>query len=132
MLWLGSLQAAINRDFGSLDVMKERLSAATVGIQGSGWGWLGYNKVSGKLQIATCPNQVRFFSGANFYKLLIGRCSLWASEENRDDSCTIFFYSLIRLFKRKSQLDSSFVDRGTYYPNRDHPLVALEHVPPIK
>ena len=26
-------------------------------IQGSGWGWLGYNKDSGKLQIAACPNQ---------------------------------------------------------------------------
>ena len=25
--------------------------------QGSGWGWLGYNKASGKLAIAACPNQ---------------------------------------------------------------------------
>ena len=27
-------------------------------MQGSGWGWLGYNKAAGKLQIATCANQV--------------------------------------------------------------------------
>lgn len=78
MQLMGSLQAAINRDFGSLDVMKERLSAATVGIQGSGWGWLGYNKVSGKLQIATCPNQVGYLSCTNKETLLIGRCSLRA------------------------------------------------------
>ena len=26
-------------------------------VQGSGWGWLGYNKASGKLAIAACPNQ---------------------------------------------------------------------------
>jgi superoxide dismutase len=26
-------------------------------LQGSGWGWLGYNKAAGKLQIAACPNQ---------------------------------------------------------------------------
>ena len=26
-------------------------------IQGSGWGWLGWNKVSQKLQVETCQNQ---------------------------------------------------------------------------
>lgn len=37
--------------------MKNQLAAASVGVQGSGWGWLGYNKQSKKLQIATCLNQ---------------------------------------------------------------------------
>ena len=37
--------------------MKTKLSASTVAVQGSGWGWLGFNKDSGKLQIAACPNQ---------------------------------------------------------------------------
>ena len=31
-------------------------------LQGSGWGWLGYNKAAGKLQIAACPNQVNFYT----------------------------------------------------------------------
>merc|ERR1719318_1815179 len=53
----GPLAEAINRDFGSLDAMKAKLSASTVAVQGSGWGWLGYDKASGKLQIATCANQ---------------------------------------------------------------------------
>jgi len=53
----GPLAEAINRDFGSFEAMKEKLSASTVAVQGSGWGWLGYNKGSGKLQIAACPNQ---------------------------------------------------------------------------
>ena len=26
-------------------------------FQGSGWGWLGYNRTGGKLEIATCANQ---------------------------------------------------------------------------
>ena len=51
------LMAAINRDFGSLDTLKEKLSASTVAVQGSGWGWLGFNKTAKKLQIATCANQ---------------------------------------------------------------------------
>jgi len=53
----GPLMDAIARDFGSLEAMQEKLSAATVAVQGSGWGWLGYNKTAKKLQIATCANQ---------------------------------------------------------------------------
>ncbi|XP_046969613.1 superoxide dismutase [Mn], mitochondrial [Vanessa cardui] len=51
------LNKAIEKDFGSWDNMKNQLAAASVGVQGSGWGWLGYNKLMKKLQIATCPNQ---------------------------------------------------------------------------
>ena len=38
--FLGDLMEAIKRDFGSFDQMKEKLSASSVGVQGSGWGWL--------------------------------------------------------------------------------------------
>lgn len=53
----GALLSAIERDFGSVATLKQKLSAATVGIQGSGWGWLGYDKEAGRLKIATCANQ---------------------------------------------------------------------------
>ena len=53
----GELLAAINRDFGSFDQFKAKMSAATVAVQGSGWGWLGFNKEANRLQIATCANQ---------------------------------------------------------------------------
>ena len=53
----GDLLKAINRDFGSVSAMQERLSNASIAVQGSGWGWLGLNKIEKKLQIATCPNQ---------------------------------------------------------------------------
>lgn len=53
----GDLLNAIKKDFGSVSAMQERLSAASIAIQGSGWGWLGYNKTDKKLQIATCSNQ---------------------------------------------------------------------------
>ncbi|KAL4710911.1 hypothetical protein ACJJTC_002541 [Scirpophaga incertulas] len=51
------LTKAVEKDFGSWDNMKNQLAAASVGVQGSGWGWLGYNKQSKKIQIATCQNQ---------------------------------------------------------------------------
>ena len=33
------------------------MNGTTAGIQGSGWGWLGYNPETGKLEIVTTPNQ---------------------------------------------------------------------------
>ena len=53
----GELMDAIKRDFGSFQNLKDKLSASTVAVQGSGWGWLGYNKDSGRLQLAACSNQ---------------------------------------------------------------------------
>jgi len=53
----GELMSAIQKDFGSFENFKNNLSAATVAIQGSGWGWLGYNKTTKTLAISTQPNQ---------------------------------------------------------------------------
>ncbi len=53
----GALAEAINQQYGSLEKFIEIFSAKTVGIQGSGWGWLGYNKEQNKLCIVTCDNQ---------------------------------------------------------------------------
>ena len=53
----GALSEQINKDFGSFDKMVVQLSNASVGVQGSGWGWLGYNRQDQRLQIATCSNQ---------------------------------------------------------------------------
>jgi len=53
----GELSQMIERDFHSFDSFKERFNATAVAIQGSGWCWLGYNKGTKKLEIATCANQ---------------------------------------------------------------------------
>lgn len=47
----GDLADAINRDFGSFDSFRQRLTAATTSVQGSGWGVLGYEPVAGRLII---------------------------------------------------------------------------------
>lgn len=53
----GELMQALQKDFGSLESFMEKFGALTVGIQGSGWGWLGYNKAAGHLVMTTCGNQ---------------------------------------------------------------------------
>ena len=53
----GELLEAIKRDFGSVDKMKEMLSTKAIAVQGSGWGWLGYNKETQHMQLAVTSNQ---------------------------------------------------------------------------
>lgn len=53
----GDLAKMIDRDFGSFDQFKEKLTNASISIQGSGWGWLGYNKGQKRLEVAICANQ---------------------------------------------------------------------------
>lgn len=57
LLMSGSFKSALERDFGSVEAFKTAFSAASAGVQGSGWGWLGFNKVTQKLEISTTPNQ---------------------------------------------------------------------------
>lgn len=53
----GELADAINQAFGSFEDFKTKFNAQTAAVQGSGWGWLGYNKTTGGVEIATCANQ---------------------------------------------------------------------------
>ena len=53
----GPLKQAIERDFGSVENFKKELNTKTAAIQGSGWGWLGYNKANKKLEVVTTANQ---------------------------------------------------------------------------
>lgn len=53
----GALAEAIKQEFGSLEKFIEQFSTKIVAIQGSGWGWLGFNKAKGRLEIAVCDNQ---------------------------------------------------------------------------
>lgn len=53
----GELLKAIEAQFGSFDKLKEKLTSMTVAIQGSGWGWMGYDMASQKITLTTCSNQ---------------------------------------------------------------------------
>ncbi|PBK76151.1 manganese superoxide dismutase [Armillaria solidipes] len=53
----GPLKTLIERDFGSVEAFKKEFNTKTAAIQGSGWGWLGYDPKSGKLDVVTTANQ---------------------------------------------------------------------------
>lgn len=53
----GALSQALLKEFGSFESFKEKFTSLLVGIQGSGWGWLGYNPSTARLVITSCNNQ---------------------------------------------------------------------------
>ncbi|GAA1472927.1 superoxide dismutase [Corynebacterium felinum] len=53
----GELAAAIDRDFGSFDLFKAHFNAAALGLQGSGWAVLAYDKVGECLVIEQMTDQ---------------------------------------------------------------------------
>lgn len=53
----GPIAEAINSTFGSFVNFKEKFTTATVGIQGSGWGWLVYDPMNTKVDYKSMPNQ---------------------------------------------------------------------------
>lgn len=59
---LANLEKAIDQDFCSFDEFKKQLATASIAIQGSGWGWLGFNPQTKKLTVTSCANQDPLFS----------------------------------------------------------------------
>lgn len=53
----GALLKAIEDEWGSFADFKSFFATHTGAIQGSGWGWLGYNSTSQRVQFATTANQ---------------------------------------------------------------------------
>ncbi|KAG6374170.1 Manganese/iron superoxide dismutase [Boletus reticuloceps] len=53
----GPLKQALEREFGSVEEFKKKFNATTAAVQGSGWGWLGYNASTKKLELVTTANQ---------------------------------------------------------------------------
>jgi len=53
----GSLATAIKKEFGSLEAFIQKFNTQTAAVQGSGWGWLGYNQATKGLEIVALANQ---------------------------------------------------------------------------
>lgn len=72
------LNKALELQYGNFDAFKKELATVTTAIQGSGWGWLGYNKKTKSLQIATCANQdpLEGTTGIKLFqlKIIVARC----------------------------------------------------------
>ena len=52
----GSLLKQIEKDFGTYDKLKILISKTSKGVDGNGWGILGYQPYTGKLTVLQCEN----------------------------------------------------------------------------
>lgn len=52
----GELAKSINSNFGSFSKFKAQLLAATLAVEASGWGMVGYHPATGKLMVLQCEN----------------------------------------------------------------------------
>lgn len=52
-----SLSTQLEADFGSLDSFREKFSQAAASLFGSGWAWLVWDQLAGKLRIVQTSNE---------------------------------------------------------------------------
>ena len=55
--WSHSSQRVILTGSIAITAFKKTMNNTTAGVQGSGWGWLGFNPATQKLEIVTTANQ---------------------------------------------------------------------------
>lgn len=65
----GALAKQIEKDFGSLEALKDKISAAGAGQFGSGWAWLSVDK-NGGLHVSSSPNQDNPLMGSDLTPIL--------------------------------------------------------------
>ncbi|KAF9261471.1 manganese superoxide dismutase [Marasmius fiardii PR-910] len=53
----GAFKDAVDEAFGGIDNLKKEFNTATAAIQGSGWGWVGLNMKTNRLEITSTSNQ---------------------------------------------------------------------------
>jgi Fe-Mn family superoxide dismutase len=53
----GELREALNRDLGGYEALKDEFIKQSLALFGSGWVFLQVNSTSGKLEVASYPNQ---------------------------------------------------------------------------
>ena len=52
----GDFLKVLENAFTSFDIFKEEFSKKAIAVQGSGWAWLGYNKLYKTLEVTTTQN----------------------------------------------------------------------------
>ncbi len=94
----------INRDFGSLDVMKEQFANAAKTRFGSGWAWVIVD-VTGTLKVTSTPNQdVPFKEGKPILGLDVWEHAYYLNYQNRRPDYITNFFKIINWKKVEENL----------------------------
>jgi len=106
----GNLKDAIVRDFGSFEKLKESLNAKTAAIQGSGWGWLGFNPTTKKLEIVTTPNQDPLLSHIPVIGIDVWEHAFYLQYKNVKPDYLKAIWNVINFEEAEARLNSALKD----------------------
>lgn len=70
----GKLKALIEESFGTVEAMKDQFTATAASVEGSGWGVMAQDYMSGKLMIFQAKNQQMLTTWASMPVLV---CDVW-------------------------------------------------------
>ena len=70
----GPLKRLVEKSFGSVDAMKKQFTAAAASVEGSGWGIMALDMMSGDLLIYQAQNQQKLTTWASMPVLV---CDVW-------------------------------------------------------
>lgn len=94
----------INRDFGSLDVMKDQFATAAKTRFGSGWAWVIVD-ANGTLKVTSTPNQdVPFKEGKPILGLDVWEHAYYLTYQNRRPDYITNFFKIINWKKVEENL----------------------------
>ena len=94
----------INRDFGSIDVMKEQFTNAAKTRFGSGWAWVIVD-ATGTLKVTSTPNQdVPFKEGKPILGLDVWEHAYYLNYQNRRPDYITNFFKIINWKKVEENL----------------------------
>lgn len=94
----------INRDFGSLDVMKDQFATAAKTRFGSGWAWVIVD-ATGTLKVTSTPNQdVPFKEGKPILGLDVWEHAYYLTYQNRRPDYITNFFKIINWKKVEENL----------------------------
>jgi Fe-Mn family superoxide dismutase len=94
----------INRDFGSLDIMKEQFANAAKTRFGSGWAWVIVD-TTGTLKVTSTPNQdVPFREGKPLLGLDVWEHAYYLNYQNRRPDYITNFFKIINWKKVEENL----------------------------
>ncbi len=110
----GEVKGQIETDFGSFGAFQKQFNAATVGVQGSGWGVLSWEPLAGKLLVQQVyDHQAEHAQGA--MPLLV--CDVWEHAfylqyENRKAEWVGAFWNLVNWDDVNRRLKEARVLKG--------------------
>jgi Fe-Mn family superoxide dismutase len=111
----GDLARAIDKNFGSYSKFKAQLIAATIAVEASGWGVVGYHPATGKLMVLQCENHQKLTAWGIQPILILDvfEHAYYLKYQNRRNEYVNQLFSIVNWDNAASRLQAAMPERRT-------------------